>query len=306
MPLKIVFMGTPEFSVPALEILIKNKLSILNVYTQPPTKSNRGRKIKPSRIQQFCNENKIDSRCPKSLNTVEEYEYFKKLSPDCVIVVAYGKLIPKKFLNLPKFGFINIHASLLPRWRGAAPIQRAIMNGDKTTGVSIMKVEEALDSGPVLATKKLELNQDSTYSETEKKLSKLGADLLIESLNNIEAGKTKFLTQVHSEATYAKKINKNETKINWELDANKIISHIHGLSTNPGAWFEYENERFKVLRVKKSQASGSPGIVLDENLTVGCKSGSIQILEIQREGKNKQNIKDFLRGKKISKDSILI
>jgi methionyl-tRNA formyltransferase len=306
MSLKIVFMGTPEFSVPALEILIKNKLSILNVYTQPPAKSNRGRKIKPSRIQQFCNENKIDSRCPKSLNTVEEYEYFKKLSPDCVIVVAYGKLIPKKFLNLPKFGFINIHASLLPRWRGAAPIQRAIMNGDKTTGVSIMKVEEALDSGPVLATKKLELNQDSTYSETEKKLSKLGADLLIESLNNIEAGKTKFLTQVHSEATYAKKINKNETKINWELDANKIISHIHGLSTNPGAWFEYENERFKVLRVKKSQASGSPGIVLDENLTVGCKSGSIQILEIQREGKNKQNIKDFLRGKKISKDSILI
>ena len=169
-----------------------------------------------------------------------------------------------------------------------------------------MKVEEALDSGPVLATKKLGLNQDSTYSETEKKLSKLGADLLIESLNNIEAGKTKFLTQVHAEATYAKKINKNETKINWELDANKIISHIHGLSTNPGAWFEYENERFKVLRVKKSQASGSPGVVLDENLTVGCKSESIQILEIQREGKNKQNIKDFLRGKKISKDSILI
>ena len=306
MSLKIVFMGTPAFSVPALEILIKNKLSILNVYTQPPAKSNRGQKIKPSRIQQFCNENKIDSRCPKSLNTGEEYEYFKKLSPDCAIVVAYGKLIPKNFLNLPKFGFINIHASLLPRWRGAAPIQRAIMNGDKTTGVSIMKVEEALDSGPVLATKELELNQDSTYSETEKKLSKLGADLLIESLNNIEAEKTKFLTQVHAEATYAKKINKNETKINWELDANKIISHIHGLSTNPGAWFEYENERFKVLRVKKSQASGSPGIVLDENLTVGCKSGSIQILEIQREGKNKQNTKDFLRGKKISKDSILI
>ena len=180
------------------------------------------------------------------------------------------------------------------------------MNGDKTTGVSIMKIEETLDSGPVLATKGLELTQDSTYSETEKKLSKLGADLLIESLNNIEAGKTKFLTQVHAEATYAKKINKNETKINWELDANKIILHIHGLSENPGAWFEYENERFKVLRVKKSQAGGGPGIVLDENLTVGCKSGSIQILEIQREGKNKQNIKDFLRGKKISKDSILI
>ena len=305
MSLKIVFMGTPEFSVPALEILIKNKLSILNVYTQPPAKSNRGRKIKPSRIQQFCNENKIDSRCPKSLNTVEEYEYFKKLSPDCVIVVAYGKLIPKKFLNLPKFGFINIHASLLPRWRGAAPIQRAIMNGDKTTGVSIMKVEEALDSGPVLATKKLELNQDSTYSETEKKLSKLGADLLIESLNNIEAGKTKFLTQVHSEATYAKKINKNETKINWNLDARRVLAHIHGMSPNPGAWFEYENERFKILRANKSSASGNPGTVLDENLIIACKLDSIQILEIQRQGKNKQAAKDFLLGKKMSKGSIL-
>ena len=141
---------------------------------------------------------------------------------------------------------------------------------------------------------------------SEKKLSIIGANLLVESLKNIENDSAKFTDQIHSQATYAKKINKNETKINWELDANKIISHIHGLSTNPGAWFEYENERFKVLRVKKSQAGGGPGIVLDENLTVGCKSGSIQILEIQREGKNKQNIKDFLRGKKISKDSILI
>jgi len=305
MSLKIVFMGTPEFSEPSLKALIKNKFSILSVYTQPPAKSNRGQKVELSYIQKFCNENKLDSRCPENLNTSEEFEYFKKLSPDLAIVVAYGQLISKNFLSLTKFGFINIHASLLPKWRGAAPIQRAIMNGDKKTGVSVMKIEEKLDSGPVLATKELELNQDSTYIEIEKKLSKLGADLLIESLKSINEGKTKFLTQIHSEATYAKKINKNETKINWNLDANKVILHIHGLSSNPGAWFKYENERFKVLRVKKSPASGKPGTVLDENLTVGCKSGSIQILEIQRQGKNKQSTKDFLLGKKIVKDSVL-
>ena len=298
-------MGTPEFSVPALEILIKNKLSILNVYTQPPAKSNRGQKIKPSRIQQFCNENKIDSRCPKSLNTGEEYEYFKKLSPDCAIVVAYGKLIPKNFFNLAKFGFINIHASLLPKWRGAAPIQRAIMNGDQKTGISIMKIEEKLDSGPLLAAKELELNQNSTYEEIGGKLALIGADLLIESLKSIEGGNAKFIDQKHTEATYAKKIDKNETKINWSLDANKVLAHIHALSPSPGAWFKYKNERFKVLKAKISTTNGKAGSVLDENLTIGCKSNSIQILELQRQGKNKQTTKEFLLGNKIIRSSIL-
>ena len=305
MSLKIVFMGTPEFSVPALKILIKNKFNILSVYTQPPAKSNRGQKVGPSHIQEFCNENKLDIKCPENLNTNEEYEYLKKLSPDLAIVVAYGKLIPKNFLDLTKFGFLNIHASLLPKWRGAAPIQRAIMNGDKKTGVSIMKIEEKLDSGPLLAAKELELNQDSTYEEIGRKLALIGADLLIENLKSIANGNAKFSEQLHSEATYAKKIDKNETKINWSLDASKVIAHIHGLSPNPGAWFEHKNERFKVLRANKSSASGNPGIVLDENLIIACKSDSIQILEIQRQGKNKQTVKDFLLGKKISKGSIL-
>jgi len=305
MQLKIVFMGTPEFSVPALKILIKNKFNILSVYTQPPAKSNRGQKVRPSHIQEFCNENKLDIKCPENLNTNEEYEYLKKLSPDLAIVVAYGKLIPKNFLDLTKFGFLNIHASLLPKWRGAAPIQRAIMNEDKKTGISIMKIEDKLDSGPVLAVKELELSQDSTYGEIEKKLSKMGADLLIESLKNIEEGKMKFSAQIHSKATYAKKINKNETKINWSLDASKVIAHIHGLSPNPGAWFEHKNERFKVLRANKSSVSGNPGTHLDENLTIACKSDSIQILEIQRQGKNKQTTKNFLLGKRISKGTIL-
>ena len=172
------------------------------------------------------------------------------------------------------------------------------MNGDTKTGVSIMKIEEKLDSGPVLSVKELDLDQNATYGEIEKKLSVIGASLLIESLKKIENSKAKFIDQVHSEATYAKKIIKVETKINWNLDANKVIRHIHGLSPNPGAWFEYKNERFKVLRANKSSVIGKPGTVLDENLTIACKSDSIQILEIQRQGKNKQTVKEFFTRKK--------
>jgi len=305
MPLKIVFMGTPEFSVPTLEALINNKLEILSIYTQPPKKSKRGQKINVSFVQKFSEKNNLPVRNPENLNNEEEYNFIKNLSADLAVVVAYGKLIPKNILKTTKSGFINIHASLLPKWRGAAPIQRAIMNGDKKIGVSIMKMEEKLDSGPVLASKELTLDQNATYGEIQKKLSLIGSDLLIESLKNIENGKAKFIDQVHSDSTYAKKIDKNETKINWSLDANKVIAHIHGLSPNPGAWFEYENERFKVLRASKSLENGEPGTVISENLTIACKSNSIQILELQRQGKNKQTAREFLLGKKISNGSIL-
>ena len=305
MSFKIVFMGTPEFSVPTLEALIENKFNIVSVYTQSSAKSKRGQKINASPIEEFSKKNKLNFINPINLNSDKEFRIFKELSADLVVVDAYGQVIPKFFLNIVKFGFINIHASLLPKWRGAAPIQRAIMNEDKKTGVSIMKIDEKLDSGPVLASKELTLDQNATYGEIQKKLSLIGSDLLIESLRNIENDKAKFIDQVHSDSTYAKKIDKNETKINWNLDANKVIAHIHGLSPNPGAWFKHENERFKVLRANKSTASGNPGTLLDENLTIACKSDSVQILEIQRQGKNKQSVKDFLLGKKIGKDSIL-
>ena len=306
MSFNIVFMGTPEFSVRALDALNKNKFNIITTYTQPPKKSNRGQKINSSAVEEFCKKNKINFKNPSSLNSEEEFNNFKKLLPDIVIVVAYGQIIPKNFLNIAKFGFINIHASLLPKWRGAAPIQRAIMNEDKKIGVSIMKIEEKLDSGPVLASKEFEIDENATYGDIEEKLSLEGANLLIQNLKNIESGNLKFIKQDHSQATYAKKIDKKETKIDWKKNANKVLAHIHGLSPNPGAWFEFKSERFKVLRAKISTLNGKSSSVLDENLTVGCKSGSIQILEIQREGKNKQNIKDFLRGKKINKYSILI
>ena len=306
MSLNIVFMGTPEFSVPTLHTLIKNKFNVFKVYTQPPKKSKRGQKVNPSPIEEFCKKNKISFSNPPNLNSEEELKIFKKLSPDIVIVVAYGQIIPKSFLDVVKFGFINIHTSLLPKWRGAAPIQRAIMNSDKKIGVSIMKIKEKLDRGPVLTSKELELDQNATHGEMEKKLSLMGADLLIESLKTVEAGTSKFIDQKHSEATYAKKIDKAEAKINWNLDANKVLSHIHGLSPSPGAWFEFENERFKVLRAKISTLNGKSSSVLDENLTIACKSNSIQILELQRQGKNKQTTKEFLLGKKIGNGSILV
>ena len=305
MSFKIVFMGTPEFSLPTLEALIENKFNVVSVYTQPPTKSKRGQKINVSPIEEFSKKNKINFKNPINLNSDEELKIFKELSPDIVVVVAYGQIISKNFLNIAKFGFINIHASLLPKWRGAAPIQRAIMNGDKKIGVSIMKIEEKLDSGPVLASKEIELGQNATHGEIEKTLSVMGANLLVENLKRLERGNSKFIGQVHSEATYAKKIDKDETKINWSLDATKVLAHIHGLSPSPGAWFEYENERFKVLRAKISTVNGKPSYVLDDNLTVACKSNSIQILELQRQGKNKQTAKEFLLGKKINSGSIL-
>jgi len=305
MSFKIVFMGTPEFSLPTLEALIENKFNVVSVYTQPPTKSKRGQKINVSPIEEFSKKNKINFKNPINLNSDEELKIFKELSPDIVVVVAYGQIISKIFLNIAKFGFINIHASLLPKWRGAAPIQRAIMNGDKKIGVSIMKIEEKLDSGPVLASKEIELGQNATHGEIEKTLSVMGANLLVENLKRLERGNSKFISQVHSEATYAKKIDKDETKINWSLDATKVLAHIHGLSPIPGAWFEYENERFKVLRAKISTVNGKPSYVLDDNLTVACKSNSIQILELQRQGKNKQTAKEFLLGKKINSGSIL-
>ena len=305
MPLKIVFMGTPKFSIPTLDSLINKDFDILKVYTQPPKKSKRGQQVNSSPVEEFCKKNNLNFRNPEQLSSEEEFKIFKELKPDVVVVVAYGKIIPNNFLNLAKFGFINIHASLLPKWRGAAPIQRVIMNGDKKIGISIMKIKEQLDTGPILLSRELNLDQNATHGDVEKKLSLLGASSLIESLKIINEGNFKFIEQINSQSSYAKKIDKKETKVNWNLDANKVLAHIHGLSPRPGAWFEFEKERFKILKAKKSLLNGNSSYVLDENLTIACKLNSIQILELQRQGKNKQTAKEFLLGKKIKKNSIL-
>ena len=292
-------MGTPAFAVPSLEALKNSNHNILAVYSQPASRANRGQKLVESKVEITAKKFSLNIRTPSVLDSKTEYNFFKSIQPDIVIVVAYGKIIPKKFLSIPKFGFINVHASLLPKWRGAAPIQRSIMNLDKETGVSIMKIVEKLDAGPVMHQDKINLNENIDTLILSKLLSHLGAKSLINAIEKIEKNKAKFVEQNHDEATYAKKITKDESEIKWDQNANLILAKINGLKPNPGAWFKYKNERYKVWKAKISSGSGSQGFTIDNNLTVGCRDKSVSILEIQKQGKSKQTIDQFLLGNKI-------
>ena len=306
MPKKIVFMGTPEFAVPTLEVLSKSKYKIECVYTKPPKRSSRGKKIKSTPIQVAAEKLNLKLKSPTTLNNVEELEYFKSIDPFIVIVVAYGQIIPKKYLNIPEKGFINIHASLLPKWRGAAPIQRSIINQDKETGISFMKIEEGLDTGPYLNQIKVSIKKETTTKSLSYELAKLGSDNILKCLNSIEKNEAEFTKQDLSQVTYAKKILKSESKINWNDQAEKILSMINGLNPFPGAWFEFKGIRYKIWNAKVSESTGKLGMVLNENLVVGCADKSIEILEIQREGKNKLSAKAFLTGNNISEGDLLI
>ena len=296
---KIVFMGTPEFSVPTLESLVNSNNQILAVYSQPPSKANRGQKIIPSSVEIFAKENSLNIRTPLNLDTDEEYNFLKNLKPDIVVVIAYGQIIPKKFLNISKHGFINVHASLLPKWRGAAPIQRSIMNLDNETGISIMKIVEALDAGPVMHQDKIPINENIDTLTLSKVLSKLGAKSIINAINKIEKGQARFQEQNHSQATYAKKIAKMEGKINWNQSAKEVLAKINGLNPNPGAWFQYKNERFKVWKAEIVNETSDAGKTINDKLTIACNEQSIRILEIQKEGKSRQSTDQFLLGNKI-------
>ena len=303
---KIVFMGTPNFSVLILKSLYQKGYPICSVYTQPPKKSMRGQKINKSPVQKMAENLYIDFRTPDSLkDNVEEYNFLKLLNPDLVIVVAYGQLIPKNYLSLSKHGFINIHASLLPKWRGAAPIQRSVMNLDKETGVSIMKIVEKLDAGPVMMQEKINVTSEMNAEDLSNKLSDLSSKLILECIDEIEGGKAKFIDQDEQKATYAKKINKEEGKINWDNSAENILAQINSLLPNPGAWFSFMGERYKILKASISEAEGEKGKVIDNNLTIACKSKSIKVNEIQRQGKNKQSTSEFLLGSKIKKETAL-
>ena len=303
---KIVFMGTSNFSVPILKSLYQNGYPIVTIYTQPPQKSMRGQKVNKSPIQKMAENLCIECRTPDGLKeNNEEYNFLKLLNPDLVIVVAYGQLIPKNYLSLSKHGFINIHASLLPKWRGAAPIQRSIMNLDKETGVSIMKIVEKLDAGPVMMQEKINVTSEMNAEDLSNKLSDLSSKLIIECIDEIEGGKAKFIDQDEQKATYAKKINKAEGKINWDNSAENILAQVNSLFPNPGAWFSFMGERYKILKASISEAEGEKGKVIDNNLTIACKSKSIKVNEVQRQGKNKQSTNEFLLGSKIKKETAL-
>ena len=299
-------MGTPIFSVPILKSLYQNGYQVSVVYTQPPQKSQRGQKINKSLIQSLSETLNIKFRTPLSLkNNREEYEYLKKLDADLGIVVAYGQIIPNEILNLIKKGFINIHASLLPKWRGAAPIQRSIINLDKQTGITIMKINNKLDSGPIFNSYKIDISNNENAEIISNKLSLLGAEKILDNIDNILDDEIEFKEQNHADATYANKIEKSEGKIDWNNKAENIIGKINGLYPSPGAWFIYKGERFKILKAEISEGKGKPGIILDEYFKVACNNKSIKILEIQRQGKRPQKINEFMLGSQIKEGSNL-
>jgi len=304
MSYKILFMGTPEFSVTILKKLnLEHK--IIGVITQPPKKKSRGQKILKSPVHLEAEKLNIPIRHPISLQNKIELDYIKNTEIDFVVVVAFGKIIPENFLNIKNLTFLNIHASLLPRWRGAAPIQRSIMEMDAETGISIMKIIPKLDAGPFMLQEKIKINEGDNFSLMSKRLSKTGANLILEALSLFKKNEVNFINQDEKNATYAKKINKKEAKINWNKPAKKIIAEINGLNPFPGAWFEHEGNRIKIIEAEKSENSGNEGEVLTNDLIIGCKEKSIKIKLIQKEGKKILQTSNFLTGYKIKKGEIL-
>ncbi len=303
---KIVFMGTPIFAVPILKSLYQNGYPVSAVFTQPPKKSNRGMKTQKSPVHLMAETLNINVRTPETLkDNLIEYDFIKKIDADLAIVVAYGKIIPQNFLSLTKKGFINIHASILPFWRGAAPIQRAIINLDNKIGISIMKLNNKLDSGPICNKYEIEIKNNENAETISEKLSLIASEKILDDIDDILDDKVNFIEQDHSKATYANKIDKAEGKINWDLSANQILGLINGLYPIPGAWFVYKGVRYKIMKAEVGNLNGEPGIVLNENLEIGCKKKSIKIIEIQREGKKIQKSQEFLLGSRITRGTNL-
>ena len=300
-------MGTPNFAVPILKNIYQNGYEISVVYTQPPRKSNRGQKLEKSAIHLLSETLTLDVRTPYKLHENKiEYEYLKSLNLDLVIVVAYGQIIPKEFLLLSKEGFINLHASILPRWRGAAPIQRSIMNLEKETGITVMKINEKLDEGDISHIFKININQNENAQSLSERLSFLASEKISDVIDNIFEKEINFKLQDHSNATYAEKIKKNEGLINWNDKAENIIGKINGLFPYPGGYFLYKGERYKILKAEISFNKGEPGKVISNNLEISCGENSIKILEIQREGKKSQKINEFILGSQIQKGTNLL
>ncbi len=304
---KIVFMGTPIFSVPILKSLYQNGYPVSVVYTQPPNKSQRGQKLKNSPIHNISEILNLEVRTPLNLkNNEDEYNYLKNLNADLAIVVAYGQIIPEEFLNLTKYGFINIHASLLPKWRGAAPIQRSIMNLDKETGISFMKIVKKLDEGPVCKKLNIKISEKDNYDTLSDKLSSLASENMLDIIDDIFEEKVLYEEQNHEEATYANKILKSEGEIKWSENAENILGKINGLYPSPGAWFVYKGERYKILNAELGFKSDQAGKVVDNNLEIACGNNkSIKVIQIQRQGKNIQNIGEFMLGSSIKKNTNL-
>ncbi|MHB2266609.1 methionyl-tRNA formyltransferase [Aliihoeflea sp. PC F10.4] len=309
MALRIVFMGTPEFSATTLKALADAGHEIVAAYSQPPRPAGRrGLELKKSPVHELAEELGIDVRTPISLKGEAEQAAFRALHADVAVVVAYGLLLPKAILEGTRLGAFNGHASLLPRWRGAAPIQRAIMAGDDETGMMIMRMDEGLDTGPVALTEKVAIGADMTAGELHDALRDVGAALMADAMARLEAGTLATQPQA-GEATYAAKISKDETRIDWSRPAREVHDKIRGLSPFPGAWCEAhiggKAERLKLLRSTMGAGAGSPGTLLDDALTVACGSGAVRLIEVQRAGGRSVAAADFLRGAGLKKGDVL-
>ena len=295
MTLRLAFMGTPDFAVPTLAELIAQGHDIACVYSQPPRPKGRGMALEPGPVHKFAQSAKLEVRTPLSLKGAAEQAEFAALDLDAAIVVAYGLLLPKPVLDAPKLGCFNLHGSLLPRWRGAAPIQRAVMAGDAETGVMVMRMEEGLDTGPVLMAERTPIGR-KTSGELASELSRLGADLMVRALGALERGGVTPQAQGEDGVTYAKKILKEEARIDWTASAHEVDCHIRGLSPFPGAWTEVNGERLKVLYAEPAAGNGRPGIALDDVLTVACGNGAVRLRKVQRAGGKAMDADALLKG----------
>ncbi|GKQ53236.1 methionyl-tRNA formyltransferase [Bradyrhizobium sp. Ce-3] len=301
MPLRLIFMGTPDFAVPTLLELVAHGHEVVAVYTRAPKPGGRrGLQLQPTPVEQEARRLSIPVLTPKTLKTPEALEEFRAHDADAAVVVAYGMILPQAILDAPKLGCFNLHASLLPRWRGAAPINRAIMAGDAESGVMVMKMDVGLDTGDVAMAEQLPITDSMTASDLHDALAPLGADLMVRAMGGLQRGGLQLTRQSADGVTYAAKIEKAEARIDWTQPAHAVLRHIHGLSPFPGAWCELAGEgepvRLKILRCELATGSGQPGDVLDDNLAIACGDGAIRILELQRAGKAPMKAADFLRG----------
>ena len=300
MPLRLIFMGTPDFAVPTLLELVAHGHEIAAVYTRAPKPAGRGMKLQATPVEQEARRLGIPVLTPTTLKTPEAQNEFRAHNADAAVVVAYGMILPQAILDAPKDGCFNLHASLLPRWRGAAPINRAVISGDPETGVMVMKMDVGLDTGDVAMAERLTITDKMTASDVHDALARLGADLMVRAMAALERGALQLTKQSEDGVTYAAKIEKAEAKIDWNQPAHSVLRHIHGLSPFPGAWSEVPVEgeavRVKILRCEPARGTGTPGALLDDQLTIACREGAIRIVELQRAGKAPMKAAEFLRG----------
>lgn len=294
--MRLIFMGSPDFAVPVLDALLGAGHDVVCVYSQPPRPAGRGHRERPSAVHAHAEAVGLEVRTPKSLKDGTEQQAFAELGADAAVVAAYGLILPKAVLEAPRLGCVNVHASLLPRWRGASPIHRAILAGDDRTGVTIMQVEEALDSGPILLAGEIPITGQTTAPDLHNALSAIGARLIVEALEGLAAGSLTPTPQPAEGVTYASKLERNEGRLDWTRPAVQLERRVRALNPWPGVWFEHAGERIKVLAAEVAEGEGEPGVICDDRLTVACGVGALSLKRLQRAGKGPSDAADFLRG----------